>query len=682
MELKDFAERLLIGKTLADKLLSPDLLLDEQAGGSPLLPDEPGRPDALALPRRGSGAKIPMPSLLDLDRPEVRGRILHQFANHELLALELMALALLKFPDAPAKFRRGLAATIAEEQKHMRLYMERMNHYGVRFGEVPVSRFFWDAVSGMPSPLAFVAQMSLTLEQANLDFSLHYRDLFTRLGDLETAAVLDTVYQEEIGHVRLGLAWFNRWRDPEQSEWNAYVAALPPPLTPGRAKGLGYSAEARRAAGLSEGFIAELAVHNQSKGRPSDVYYFNPGCEDEVADGRGSVTLPRHLAALQGDLASVLLFVANPTDVVIVPRRPATEFLATLVGAGFELPQIVEDASVRTILADRRLGRFLAWGRSPAADFHRQKMRLNCRDTSPPPADLGIFAKTWSVQVHRDLSPETCNSYICRTLAELETALQQVTALQRAVIKAPLGSSGRHMHQVTAAGLTPPQRAWSMRILAEQGAVVVEPWLNKILDLSVQIEAGAKDPILGLTRFVTDRRGQYAGHLLGRKFDDLAPEDRRIVHTAGFFEHLYEVGRGVAQALAKAGYTGAAGIDALVHRGDDGLLRLRPIVEINTRFTMGRVALALDEHLNRGCRAAWRHLSLKQVQALGHQSFAACAQSFMTAFPLATDRGGITAGILATNDPGQATGVLTLLAVGDAAIAASSEPTARPAPKK
>ena len=54
------------------------------------------------------------------------GRLLHFFANHELLATELMALVLLKFPDAPAAFRKGVLETLKDEQEHTRLYIERM----------------------------------------------------------------------------------------------------------------------------------------------------------------------------------------------------------------------------------------------------------------------------------------------------------------------------------------------------------------------------------------------------------------------------------------------------------------------------------------------------------------------------------------------------------------------------
>ena len=41
------------------------------------------------------------------------------------------------------------------------------------------------------------------------------------------------------------------------------------------------------------------------------------------------------------------------------------------------------------------------------------------------------------------------------------------------------------------------------------------------------------------------------------------------------------------------GYVGPVGVDAMVHRKENGKLGLRHVVEVNVRFTMGRVALEL-----------------------------------------------------------------------------------------
>ena len=171
----------------------------------------PVRPAGMSLVS-GRSRRVNFPTRAQLNTESMRGRALHFFANHELLALELMALALLRFPDAPPKFRRTLVATMRDEQKHMRLYMKRMAELGVELGEMPMNRFFWTAVSEVTCLSDFVARMSLTFEQANLDFALHYQNLFVDIGDHKTASIMGQVLEDEVRHVKHGLTYFQKWR--------------------------------------------------------------------------------------------------------------------------------------------------------------------------------------------------------------------------------------------------------------------------------------------------------------------------------------------------------------------------------------------------------------------------------------------------------------------------------------
>lgn len=51
--------------------------------------------------------------------------------------------------------------------------------------------------------------------------------------------------------------------------------------------------------------------------------------------------------------------------------------------------------------------------------------------------------------------------------------------------------------------------------------------------------------------------------------------------------------------LARHHYTGPLGVDVLFYRDREGELRVKPVVEINPRYTMGRVALELDRFRGR-----------------------------------------------------------------------------------
>ena len=134
-----------------------------------------------------------------------RGVMLHFLANHELLAAELMALVLLRFPNAPKEYRAGVYEAMREEQAHALMYVRRMKECGIAFGELPVNDHFWKLVAPMETPLDFVTRLNLTFEQANLDFSKHYAGLFRQVGDTATAAVLEKIHLDEIGHVGHGL---------------------------------------------------------------------------------------------------------------------------------------------------------------------------------------------------------------------------------------------------------------------------------------------------------------------------------------------------------------------------------------------------------------------------------------------------------------------------------------------
>src|SRR3954468_23725802 len=154
MELRDFAEQVLFGARIEDKLNCPASIQDTRPGSPILAPRAPGRSPELRFKTQGS-RPADFPGVHQLEKEPERGRLLHFFANHELLATELMALVLLRFPDAPAAFRRGVLQTLKDEQEHTRLYIQRMKQCGVEFGEMPVSGYFWRAISAMENPIDY-----------------------------------------------------------------------------------------------------------------------------------------------------------------------------------------------------------------------------------------------------------------------------------------------------------------------------------------------------------------------------------------------------------------------------------------------------------------------------------------------------------------------------------------------
>lgn len=251
-----FCRRILESGDLATKLAPPPRALKDDPNAPPLRVAEPARDPAITLVN-GAG-KLPRPG--ELSDPAARTRCLARFAHHELMAVELFAWALVRWPDLPTGLRRGLLRVLAEEQTHCRLYLERLEAHGSRLEDHPLSDYFWKhtpAIAQSPAGVrAFLAAMGLTYEQANLDFSALYAEAFRRAGDEASARVCERVHDDEIGHVRLAATWLERLAPSDHADLeSAYLEAVPFPLGPSRAKGRRFDSAARVRAGLSERFI-------------------------------------------------------------------------------------------------------------------------------------------------------------------------------------------------------------------------------------------------------------------------------------------------------------------------------------------------------------------------------------------------------------------------------------------
>ncbi len=259
---REYCQLVLESGDLESKLRPPlgpgGRALDDRTPGAALYIDRPARVATLRM--RGGAERLPR--LQQLGDPSARARCLRRFAHHELMAVELFAWALLRWPEAPPALRRAWLRTLADEQRHVALYLERLRGLGSDLSEEPLSDYFWKHVAsihaGSRGPLGFISGMGLTLEQANLDFTLLYRDAFRAAGDEESARVCQDVHQDEQQHVRLAALWLSKLKRPDESDVEAYEASVPFPLSAARAKGRAFSSSARREAGLSEGMIEHV----------------------------------------------------------------------------------------------------------------------------------------------------------------------------------------------------------------------------------------------------------------------------------------------------------------------------------------------------------------------------------------------------------------------------------------
>ncbi len=482
MNVTDFAEQIVFGNTLEDKLVAPGRLTrDGDVRNRPNVRSlvSPGRPVGLQMRHDLISTSSP-PSDDQLENERARGQLLHFLANHELLATELMALVLLKFPEAPHAFRQDILVTLQEEQEHTQMYIKRMRECGVEFGAYPLGGRFWRIVEPMQSPMDFVSRLSLTFEQANLDYSLHFANVFGRLGDSETAGLLQKIYEDEIGHVQHGLHWFRQWKNPEQSDWEAYQNSLEYPMSPqcGRGPRAAFNREGRVLAGLTDDFIDSIEVFRQSRARPPTVRWFDPSAESGLA-GKGDSLL---LDQLGKDLELVMVPVARQDDIVLVREIPSRDLRKQLIDVGFDLPEFVALDS-RLTLAHRKLHEFAPWAWTP--NNHRVAEPLVQSVFRPPPEwkneQTVLFRKSWSAnclgrwlsqddqnQFKETPAPDWFSKSDCVAIelfgqADVQEALDEIRSrgFEKAVFKLDLGASGRGQRRfVTGRKLDESDEAW------------------------------------------------------------------------------------------------------------------------------------------------------------------------------------------------------------------------------
>jgi uncharacterized ferritin-like protein (DUF455 family) len=258
MNINEFAKSILLGDSLEEKLLTWDQSGVNIDWGDPVdfvLPKTPARAKKIILSEKN--IRFPKGHLHENEKKAIA---LNSFANHELLATEMMAAALLIYPhhtDELKKFKLGILSALQDEQKHFRLYTERLNEIGYEFGDFPLNDFFWRQMEKLKTPSQYLSTMALTFEAANLDFAFHYQKMFEEIGDFKTASVLEIVVKEEISHVGLGIHYLNKWKG-DKTLWEYYRETLPYPLTPARAKGKIFNTELREKAKMPPEFITGI----------------------------------------------------------------------------------------------------------------------------------------------------------------------------------------------------------------------------------------------------------------------------------------------------------------------------------------------------------------------------------------------------------------------------------------
>ncbi|HRK56151.1 MAG TPA: ferritin-like domain-containing protein [Burkholderiaceae bacterium] len=167
--------------------------------------DIPGRPHK---PRLVRPKDVPQ---RDVATTEGRAALLHAIAHIEFNAIGLALDAVWRFPTMPEAYYRDWFRVAIEEAHHFSLLRARLHATGFDYGDFDAHDGLWQmACKTSGDVLARMALVPRTLEARGLDASPWVRQKLAKVGDEDSARVIDIILRDEIGHVAIGNHWF-RW---------------------------------------------------------------------------------------------------------------------------------------------------------------------------------------------------------------------------------------------------------------------------------------------------------------------------------------------------------------------------------------------------------------------------------------------------------------------------------------
>ena len=269
----------------------------------------------------------------------------------------------------------------------------------------------------------------------------------------------------------------------------------------------------------------------------------------------------------------------------------------------------------------------------------------------------------------------------------LDDALEAIAAIRqrghhKIVIKQALGLAGSNAIRLFEPELLENHRRWIANAVENRRQLVVEPWLERVRDFSAQLEMTADGlKLCGYTGLINDARGQFQGNSAAPKFERRIPQEviglfsappdiatRLHALYADIFA-LLEDGIAAGRLLRAGGHRRVC----LSHapRAD---CRLKPIVEINPRYTMGRVTVELMKQVAPGSHGLFRLVSRPMIRAEGFDDFVTYARSLSERFPPGFEGEPvrkIRQGAFCLNDPAQAQVCLAVFQVAREPVASA-----------
>ncbi|NPA36706.1 MAG: hypothetical protein GXO47_07640 [Chlorobi bacterium] len=349
-------------------------------------------------------------------------------------------------------------------------------------------------------------------------------------------------------------------------------------------------------------------------------FLFNPTSEMAVANDTVSYTPPSFLRKFEEDVAPLMGFAGRDSDFLISEKDKDGSFRNFWKRNNVVLPEYVSfqnftassgnvvfnpvpwgwNKSVIRELSSLKEYFSPSFGKLPVAVWKEHYKDFYSRETSVR------FAN----EVKRRISDDSFMSvpYVPRIFDSVsDIEMWESKNSPPYVFKTPWSSSGRGLYPVTDAGFVKRSRIWLKSRMKQQGKIIIEPWLNKLQDISFQFyfQPNGCVKFLGLNYFEAGSVGEFKKEFIGmpeelkKKQESFGLPEGWETDAAGLLKQV------LFDSRFGENYCGPAGIDGIIFSDDNGKVRVHPCIEINFRFNMGYVNLKLKDILHPESKGEW-----------------------------------------------------------------------------
>ena len=184
--------------------------------------------------------------------------LMHSFAHIEFNAINLALDAAYRFQHMPHQFTLDWLKVAKEEAYHFSLINQYLIDHDKSYGDYPAHNGLWDMVKKTDHDVLHrMGLVPRVMEARGLDVTPNMIERFKKINDQKAVDILAIIYQDEIGHVKIGNKWFNYCCEQQNKAPNVVFKALIQQYFNGKLRGP-FNWPARKQAGFSEQELQEL----------------------------------------------------------------------------------------------------------------------------------------------------------------------------------------------------------------------------------------------------------------------------------------------------------------------------------------------------------------------------------------------------------------------------------------